>query len=340
MGSELIPAIRGTADICALLPALISREGQQTSKRFLEFFTVNIRNPNTRLAYAKGVGQFLAWCDERRQGLQDIEPMIVAAYVEQLTQERAPQTVKQHLAAIRMLFDWLVIGQVVSSNPASSVRGPRYSIKKGKTPVLSAADARRLLDSIETGHVVGLRDRALIGLMVYSFARVSAVVKMTVSDYYRNGKRYWIRLHEKGGKFHEVPVHHTAEEYLDAYVEAAGIDGEKSKPLFRTTRGRTRELTARALDRFEAHKMIKRRAAEADVACPLFTNGMFLLRQQFPIRSPLLGVKSSDMTISEFLEQARAIKAGASAVDEGRDSLALSVGSQPSPALSLLLLKE
>lgn len=274
MGSELIPAIRGTADIGALLPALISREGQQTSKRFLEFFTVNIRNPNTRLAYAKAVGQFLAWCDERQQGLRDIEPMVVAAYVEQITRERAPQTVKQHLAAIRMLFDWMVIGQVVPSNPASSVRGPRYSIKKGKTPVLSAADARMLLDSIETGHVVGLRDRALIGLMVYSFARVSAVVQMRVGDYYQNGKRYWIRLHEKGGKFHEVPVHHTAEEYLDAYIEAAGIAGEKNKSLFRTTRGRTRELTERALDRFEVHKMIKRRAEEAglpkEVTCHTF----------------------------------------------------------------------
>src|SRR5215211_6414892 len=233
----------GRVSDAVYLPVLISREGPRASTRFLEFFTVNIRNLNTRLAYAKAVGQFLAWCDERRQGLSDIEPMVVAAYVEQLTRERAPQTVKQHLAAIRMLFDWLVIGQIVSSNPASSVRGPRYSIKKGKTPVLSAPDARRLLDSIETGHVVGLRDRALIGLMVYSFARVSAVVKMRVGDYYQNGKRYWIRLHEKGGKFHEVPVHHTAEEYLDAYIEAAGIAEEQNKPLFRTTRGRTRELT-------------------------------------------------------------------------------------------------
>lgn len=263
MVTEMIPARRGAAETGAQLPALISREGQGASKRFMEFFTVNIRNPNTRLAYAKAVGQFLAWCDERRQGLQDIEPMVVAAYVEQLTRERAPQTVKQHLAAIRMLFDWLVIGQVIATNPASSVRGPRYSIRKGKTPVLSAADARKLLDSIETGHVVGLRDRALVGLMVYSFARVSAVVKMRVGDYYQNGKRYWIRLHEKGGKFHEVPVHHTAEEYLDAYIEAAGIADEKKKPLFRTTRGRTRALTDRALDRFEAHKMIKRRAGEA-----------------------------------------------------------------------------
>lgn len=245
------------------LPALITREGQKATRRFLEFFTANIRNKNTRLSYARAVGAFLAWCDERRQTLHTIEPIIVAAYIEELAKTRAPQTVKQNLAAIRMLFDWLVIGQVVPFNPAASVRGPRYSIKKGKTPVLSAEDARKLLDSINTSHVVGLRDRALIGVMVYSFARVSAVVQMKVKDYYPNGKRYWLRLHEKGGKFHEVPVHHTAEEYLDAYIEAASITEEKNKPLFRTTRGRTRALTERALDRFEAHKMIKRRAEEA-----------------------------------------------------------------------------
>jgi integrase/recombinase XerD len=126
------------------LPTIITGEGQRASKRFLEFFTANIRNPNTRLSYMRAINPFLAWCEERGLELGEVEPMIVAAYIERLTQERAPQTVKQHLAAIRMLFDWLVIGQVVPFNPAASVRGPRYSIKKGKTPVLSAADARRL----------------------------------------------------------------------------------------------------------------------------------------------------------------------------------------------------
>jgi integrase len=102
--------------------------------------------------------------------------------------------------------------------------------------------------------------------MVYSFARVSAVVQMKVRDYYPNGKRYWLRLYEKGGKFHEVPVHHTAEKYLDEYIEAAGIAGEKHKPLFRTTRGRSRALTANQLSRFDAYQMIKRRAQDAGVS--------------------------------------------------------------------------
>lgn len=256
------------------LPAIITREGQKTARRFLEFFTVNIRNKNTRLSYARAVAAFLAWCDERRQTLQTIEPMIVAAYIEELTNTHAPQTVKQNLAAIRMLFDWLVIGQAVPFNPAAGVRGPRYSIKKGKTPVLSAEDTRRLLDSIDTSHVVGLRDRALIGIMVYSFARVSAVVKMKVRDYYPNGKRYWIRLHEKGGKFHEVPAHHTAEKYLDEYIDAAGIASERNKPLFRTTRGQSRTLTDNQLSRFDAYQIIKRRAQDAKVSLEI-TNHTF-----------------------------------------------------------------
>ena len=132
-----------------------------------------------------------------------LQPVVVASYIETLQREFSAPSVKQHLAAIRMLFDWLVVGQVLPMNPAASVRSPKYVTKRGKTPVLSAGDARKLLDSINTSAVVGLRDRALIGLMVYSLARVSAVVGMRVEDYYQNGKRWWIRLHEKGGQFHE-----------------------------------------------------------------------------------------------------------------------------------------
>ena len=255
------------------LPPIVASTGPDAPERFLEFFTVTIRNKNTRRAYARQVLQFLTWCEAR--GIPDlaaVRPMQVAGYIESMPAQ--PQTVKQALAAIRMLYDWLVVGQVVPTNPAGSVRGPKYSIKKGKTPVLSREDARALLDSIDAGHVVGLRDRALIALMVYSFGRVGAVTGLQVADYYQNGKRYWIRLHEKGGKFHEVPVHHTAEEYIDAYLDAAGIRSELKTPLFRTTRGRSRTLTGNGLQEREALFMVKRRAAAAGLPATICNHTM------------------------------------------------------------------
>lgn len=167
---------------------------------------------------------------------------------------------------MRMLFDWLVIGQIVPFNPAAAVRGPKHVVKKGKTPVLTAAEARQLIEFIGSDSVVSLRDRALIATMLYSFARVSAVVGMAVKDYYPQGKRSWIRLHEKGGKFHEIPCHHKAEEYLDAYLDAAGIREQSKTPLFRSTRGRTSKITDKELTRVDAFRIVQRRARAAGLS--------------------------------------------------------------------------
>lgn len=248
------------------LPRLFANTGERGTRRVLEFFTAQIRNPNTRLAYARAVIRFGRWCDKRGLSLERLEPMIIAAYIEQLMRTHSAPSVKQHLAAIRMLFDWLVIGQIVPFNPAASVRGPTHVVKKGKTPVLTGGEARQLLDVIDTTTIAGLRDRALIGTMVYSFARVSAVVTMDVEDYYRQSKRWWFRLHEKGGKRHDVPAHHSAEEYVDAYLRAAGVDPEspheKKLPLFRSI-DRRRQLTERRMHRNDVLAMIKRRARRA-----------------------------------------------------------------------------
>ena len=132
---------------------------------------------------------------------------------------------EQHLACIRMLFDWLVTGQVMPSNPAHSVRGPRHSVSKGVTPVLSSEEATALLTGMDVSTVVGLRDRAIIAVMTYTFARVGAVVALTVEDYYSQKKRWWLRLHEKNGKVNEMPCHHKLEAYLDAYIEGGGHRG-------------------------------------------------------------------------------------------------------------------
>src|SRR6202167_2539110 len=221
------------------LPALFA-PNKDATKRFLEFFTANIRNPNTRRAYARAAVQFAVWCEQNDlRELADIEPMHVAAYIEMLQLRLAAPSVKQHLAAIRMLFDWLVVGQIIAVNPASPVRGPKYSVKKGKTAVLSAEEARKLLDSIDPSSHVGLRDRALIALMVYTFARIGAAVKMRVEDVYTQKRRTWVRLHEKGGKRHEMPCHHNLDAYLHAYIDGAGIGANLKNNLFPTALGRT-----------------------------------------------------------------------------------------------------
>jgi site-specific recombinase XerD len=249
------------------LPLAIATAGERAGKKYWEFFAANIRNQNTRGAYMQAVRQFFTWCEQRGiDQLSQIEPLVIAGFIEDLQHECSAPTVKQRLAAVRMLFDWFVVNQVVPANPASSVRGPKHVVKKGKTPVLTAGEARELLDSTDTTTVVGLRDRALIGVMVYSFARVSATVGMRVEDYYRSGKRWWLRLHEKGGKFHEVPAHHNAEAYLDAYIEAAGIADDKKGPLFRTALGKTRLLTNSPMSRNDALRMIKRRARAAGLS--------------------------------------------------------------------------
>ena len=217
--------------VSVVIPAAIAGAGEHAVRRFLEFFAATIRNRNTREAYYRAACSFFAWLDQHDIGeLTDIEPMHVSLYIETLQATAAKPTVKQHLAAIRMLFDWLVVGQVLATNPAHSVRGPKHVVRRGKTPVLTADEARHLLDSIDTSTLVGLRDRALIGVMTYAFARIGAVVAMRVEDYFANGKRWWVRLHEKGGKRHEMPAHHKLEAYIDEYLLAAGIRDDGKGP--------------------------------------------------------------------------------------------------------------
>jgi integrase len=135
----------------------------------------------------------------------------------------------------------------------------------GKTPVLSPEEAHELFAGIPTDTLIGLRDRALIGVLIYSFARISAALGMSVSDYFPQGKRWWLRLHEKGGKQHEMPVHHTLEEYLDRYIEAGGIREDKKGPLFRSAYFKTGRLTTQVLTRDNAFRMIQRRSKKAGI---------------------------------------------------------------------------
>jgi site-specific recombinase XerD len=261
---RIVSSARGVAAVGykSSVPALF-RGDEACARRTFEFFTVNIRNQNTRKAYARAATDFAAWCEKRAvRDIGQVEPVHVAAYIEGLG--LAAPSVKQRLAALRMLFDWLVVGQVLSMNPAGSVRGPRFSVSKGRTQVLNAEEARALLDSIDTNDIIGLRDRALIGLMIYTFARVGAAIGMTVGDVYVQGRRTWIRLHEKGGKVHEVPCHSQLEAWLHAYMDGASISDCRGV-LFQSVTGRSGGLSGKAMAQADVFRMIGRRAMAAGI---------------------------------------------------------------------------
>jgi integrase/recombinase XerD len=261
MTSSLSLAVASSAS----LPSIFTARPEART-RLRDFFSSHIRNPNTRRAYREAVRQFSAFCAEHGIGdLAQVEPIHVAAFVETQLKFHSKPTVKLRLAALRMLFDWMVVGQVIPTNPAHAVRGPRHSQRRGKTPVLQADEARTLIDAIDVSSLPGLRDRALIGLMVYTFARVGAAISMKVEDFFVQGRRGWVRLHEKGGKEHEMPTHHNLDHYLEDYIRSAGIAEDRKSPLFRTTRGRSGELTANPLLQSDVWRMIRRRASQAGI---------------------------------------------------------------------------
>jgi len=269
--APLLPAAHpalGSRDVAPVpLPILVAAAGDQAGIRFLEFFAAQIRNPHTRRAYGRAVADFLAWCEDHGvPSIAAVQPLHVAAWIERQTREHTAPTAKLRLAAVRRLFDWLVMGQVVPVNPAAAVRGPSHAVRVGKTPVLEPEEARALLDGIDVTSHAGLRDRALIALMVFSFARIGAALGMTVEDVYTQNRRLWVRLREKGGKAHAMPCHHSLDDYLHAYLDGAGIAGDPKGPLFRTIGRGTGQLTRTPLPQANAYAMIRRRAAAAGIA--------------------------------------------------------------------------
>ena len=253
-----------------VIPALVAAAGDQAAWRYIDFFTANLRNPNTRRAYARACGRFLAWCEERGRTLGTIRPYDVSLYIETRQRTHSAPDVKQQLAAVRMLFDWLVTGQVIPTNPASAVRGPKHVVKTGKTPVLEADEWRQLMDSIPTVTVRDLRDRALIATLTYSFARITAALTMKVEDLVPKGAGWQLRLHEKGGKHHVMPCHHALAEALRAYMDAAGIAADRKGFLFRTSQGHHGTiLSDKPMGQPDAWRMIRRRAAAVGIYAPI-----------------------------------------------------------------------
>jgi site-specific recombinase XerD len=251
------------------VPALIADAGNAAGWRYVEFFTANINNDHTRRAYARACNRFFGWSEHHGLTLVAIRPVHVAAWVKELQEKHGAPGVKQQLAAVRMLFDWLITGHVMPMNPAAAVRGPKHVVKTGKTPVLDGAEWRKLIDSIPTDTVRDLRDRALIATLTYSFARIAAALRMKV-DLRPQGAGWQVQLHEKGGKQHAMPCHHALAEALRAYIEAAGIVGDRKGWLFRTSPGHNATaITETPMMQADAWRMIRRRAVAAGISAPI-----------------------------------------------------------------------
>ena len=248
------------------LPAILTPDSG-TAERVLDFFTANIRNPNTRKAYARAVASFAAWCE--RHGLAELRAVRPRTHRDLYRGARGNHggpSVKLQLAAIRMLFDWLVVGQIVPMNPASAVRGPKHVVKKGKTPVLSAEEARELLDSIDTGTPCGLRDRALIALMVYTFARVGAADEDASRTFIRRAVAGGCGFTKKAASATTCHATTTLEAYLEAYLDSGPASATTARdPYSASLIGRTGQLSEEPMTPADVWRMIRRRAAGAGI---------------------------------------------------------------------------
>lgn len=258
--SQKLPASGAEA-----LPDIIRRAGKAAVFAAGEFFFGKVRNPHTRAAYLHAVKRFLAWCEQFNLELQQITPKLVGQYLDELRErETSISTRKQHLAALRHFFDEQVMRHAVILNPAASVRGERYQVVEGKTPEITVPEARKLLASFDTSNVVGLRDRAIIAILIYTASRAGAVAKLKRGSLYNTGDQWMLHFDEKGGKSREIPVRHDLEQVVFDYMDAAGIrDARKETPLFRSAVRKEKRLTTNAMHANDVCRMVKRRMKNA-----------------------------------------------------------------------------
>ncbi len=252
-----LPVVSTKAEVGAL-PSLVAEAGAAAHFAWEEFIYGKLRNPHTRAAYERAIRQFMGHCEALGKDLQQISPRDVGSYLDGL--RYAVATKKLILSALRHFFAALVTRHVVILNPAASVRAERLQVIEGKTPEISIEQARMLMRSMDTSHAVGLRDRAIVGILIYTAARVGAIAQLRRCDFYDSGEQYCLRFHEKGGKSREIPVRHDLRLMVQDYLKAGGLSqADKASPLFRTTRRRSRQLTDNPLTSDDIGRMVKRR---------------------------------------------------------------------------------
>jgi site-specific recombinase XerD len=271
MSAPPLPSLSGNlpSAISDALPEIIHRAGANAVFAAQEFFFGTLRNEHTQRAYLHAVKRFLKWAEKHGGGeLTRIAPWHVGQYFTKLAKTTSIATRNQHLSALRHFFDGMVTRHAIMLNPALSVRGERYSVIEGKTPEIPIPDARKLLASLDTSHVVGLRDRAMLAVLVYTGSRAGAVARLNRGNFYHSGQQWMLHFEEKGGKSREIPVRHDLQEMISAYIDAAGLrEAPKDTPLFQSALKKKRRLSGNAIHVNDICRMMKRRLK--DFAMPL-----------------------------------------------------------------------
>ena len=257
--NQLVPHSEALAKT---FPLVLQRAGKNALFAADEFFSARISNPHTRRAYARPVGRFFTWCEEQGIELRQVTPGLAGRFIEELP--GSDPTRNLALAALRHFFDALVMRHAVALNPFSSVRGKKYAVVDGKTPELTPGQVRGLLRSLDLSGVVGLRDRAVLGVLTYTGARVGALVRLRRGDLQEQETQRVLRFREKGGKQREIPVRHDLDVWIAAYLEAGRIDlSQKAAPLFRAAGRWGLGLVDRAMTAHGVRRMLKRRLKAA-----------------------------------------------------------------------------
>ena len=261
MPADLVPKPQASP-IAGTAPAILRRAGRNALFAADEFFRATISNAHTRRAYARAVGRFLAWCEDRGLELAGVTPGAAGQFVSEL--DGTASTKNQALAALKHFFDVLVVRHAVGLNPFSSVRGVKQDTREGRTPEISIPQARHLFRSIDAGNVVGKRDRALLGVLAYTGARINAVARLRLGDFQDHGEQRLLRFAEKGGQERQIPVRHDLEAWLGDYIASAGIEDEpKSSALFRPAEAGRPLLADRFYTAHSMRQMFTRRLKDA-----------------------------------------------------------------------------
>jgi site-specific recombinase XerD len=238
-------------------PSALDTLGPAARFAWEEFFLGRCRNRHTRTAYARAVRQFLAWTEKKGTPVERITPGMVGQYLDQLSV--SPPSKKLVLAALRGFFDALVLRHVLILNPAACVRAERYEVIEGRTPEITADQARTLLASIETSNRIGLRDKLIIATLIYTAARAGAVSKLKRKDLKHDGSQFILCFGEKGGKLREIPVRHDLEILLLEWLNVCPEISLPDAPLFQTAEGRTGIFTGLAMSGTDIWRMVKKR---------------------------------------------------------------------------------